>query len=163
MPLQLALRLVEEAASLGQFSSVGFTGGEATLFLDDLLAIGDRLITLKLPFTLATAAQWGTSASDARRTIDALADRGLCRLNISHDPSHEKFVPRDHILNAVRAASARAATGGRARALVDIGAGAAAGPGVAPPAGRRLAGSALLLLCPALASAELAHAPQTEM
>jgi MoaA/NifB/PqqE/SkfB family radical SAM enzyme len=107
MPLGLALRLVDEAAELKQFSSVGFTGGEATLFLDELLTIGDRLAALKLPFTIATAAQWGTSPSEAQRTVDSLADRGLCRFNISHDPSHERFVPREHILNAVRAASTR--------------------------------------------------------
>lgn len=107
MPLDLALRLVGEAAELNQFSSVGFTGGEVTLFLDDILAIGDKLVRLKLPFTIATAAQWGVTPRNAHATVNALADRGLCRINISHDPSHARFVPREHILNAVRAASDR--------------------------------------------------------
>src|SRR5260370_32667013 len=54
MPVELALNLVEQAAQLKIFSSVGFTGGEVMLFFDELLLIGERLAELRLPFTIAT-------------------------------------------------------------------------------------------------------------
>ena len=38
--LRLALRLVSEAAEMGKFSSIGFTGGEPLLYADDILLIG---------------------------------------------------------------------------------------------------------------------------
>lgn len=103
MELSLAKRLVREAAALGKFSSVGFTGGEATLFLDEILEIGEECRSCGLPFTLATAGQWATSKDSAIAVVASLASRGLIRINISHDHSHAKFVPREYILNALHA------------------------------------------------------------
>lgn len=105
MPLELALNLVKQAAELQKFSSVGFTGGEPLLYFDELLRIGDKLIPHKLPFTIATAAHWAKTETRAISIISALAERGLYRLNISHDPSHAKFIPRKSIINAAIASS----------------------------------------------------------
>lgn len=104
MPVTLAINLVEQAADLGVFSSVGFTGGEPMLFLDELLEIGDVLRKRGLPFTIATAAHWATSPAEARRIIALLAERGLCRLNLSSDQSHEKFVAAENVTHAALAA-----------------------------------------------------------
>lgn len=107
MPIDLALSLVRQAAEMNVFSLVGFTGGEAMLFIEELLTIGTTLLKLKLPFGIATACHWATSADEARRIVNALADRGLCSFHISYDPSHEKFIPTDYITNAAYAASER--------------------------------------------------------
>lgn len=103
MPVALALRLVDEGADLGVFHSIGFTGGEVMLCFDELLAIADRCHQRSLPFTIATAGHWATSPEEADRRISQLANRGLIRLNLSHDPSHARFVPRERIANAARA------------------------------------------------------------
>lgn len=105
MPLELAVSLVKQAAEMGKFSSVGFTGGEPMLFFDDLLTIGDELQRCRLPFTIATAAHWATTEEQAADTLSDLRNRGLYRLNISHDPSHAAFIPKESIINAVRASS----------------------------------------------------------
>ena len=105
MPLELAFRLIKEAAELGKFSSIGFTGGEPMLFLDELLQIGRRLKGYGLPFTIATAAHWAKSEKRAHEILEELAKVGLCRLNVSYDPSHAKFIPKKSILSAITASS----------------------------------------------------------
>jgi MoaA/NifB/PqqE/SkfB family radical SAM enzyme len=105
MPLDLALSLVKQAAELKLFSSVGFTGGEAMLFYEELLVIGDTLVELGLPFTIATACHWAVEAQATEEIIEQLASRGLRRINISHDPSHAKFVPKSSVINAALATS----------------------------------------------------------
>ena len=107
MPLDLALSLVAQAAEMKVFSSVGFTGGEPMLFFEELLTIGTTLLEFKLPFSIATAGHWATTPERSRRIVNELADRGLRSFHISHDPSHEKFVPSNYVVNAARAASER--------------------------------------------------------
>lgn len=104
MPFARAIGLVEQAASLGVFSSVGFTGGEPLLFFDEIAGVAERAKSLGLPHTIATACHWGETGDDARRVVDRLANAGLRRLNISHDPSHAKFVPAEFVANAAQAA-----------------------------------------------------------
>jgi len=106
MQLSRALSLVDQAADLEVFSSVGFTGGEVMLFYDDILTIGERLREHTLPFTIATAGHWATSRNVARSMLEPLASRGLIRLNVSCDPSHSRFVPKDSVVHACIAASA---------------------------------------------------------
>lgn len=103
MPLALALRLVDEAADLQVFSSIGLTGGEPMLFFDELLHIGDRCKRQGIPFTIVTSGFWAISPEEAHRKVSLLSERGLTRLSLSHDPSHARFVPRERILNAVKA------------------------------------------------------------
>jgi MoaA/NifB/PqqE/SkfB family radical SAM enzyme len=105
MPLDLALSLVEQAGKMGNFSCVGLTGGEVMLFIDDIMRIGDECKTQKLPITIATACHWATSHETAYSIIRDLAARGLLRLNLSCDPSHAKFVPKDFVVNAALVAS----------------------------------------------------------
>lgn len=104
MTLELALDLVAQAADLGVFSAAGFTGGEPMLWLDELLVVGEALRDVGLPFSVITAAHWAEDPAEARRVVDALVDRGMYRLGMSTDPSHERFVPRQAVVHATRAA-----------------------------------------------------------
>lgn len=105
MPIDLAKRLIREAAQLKSFSSVGFTGGEPFVHYQDLLELGDLLKSVNLPFTIATAGHWATSQDESDDKIKALQERGLIRLNVSHDPSHAKFVPSINIIQAAKSGS----------------------------------------------------------
>jgi pyruvate-formate lyase-activating enzyme len=105
MSVDLALRLVREAAELNVFSSVGFTGGEALIHYDEVVEIAKELKKHKLEFTIATSAFWGKTKSEAEQILETLKSLGLKRLNVSSDPSHEKFVNKDFVLNAAEAAS----------------------------------------------------------
>ncbi len=105
MPFDLALRLIQEASNLKQFSSVAFTGGEPLLYQDEIIELAKELYAGGLPYTIATACHWAESHTSSKQLLKELKKHGLIRLNISHDPSHEQFVPKSSILNAARAAN----------------------------------------------------------
>jgi hypothetical protein len=100
MEFHLAERLIEEAADLGVFSSIGFTGGEPLLFEAEIIALSELLRSKGLSFTIATAAHWADDRCHASELLTQLAANGLTRINISYDPSHSKFVSRNSVLNA---------------------------------------------------------------
>ena len=102
MELKLALRLVHEAAEMGKFSLIGFTGGEPLIYADEILLIGKTLRKLNLPFTIATAAHWAEQEPQALDLASRLVDAGLRRVNISFDPSHSKFISRNAAINAAQ-------------------------------------------------------------
>jgi Radical SAM superfamily len=102
MSLLLAHRLINEAADMGNFSSVAFTGGEPLLFPEQILKLADTLKARGLPFSVATAAHWATEESTVQ-LVSALAERGLEKVGISCDPAHEKFVPKANVLRAATA------------------------------------------------------------
>lgn len=107
MPIDLAFSLVDQAATLGVFSSIAFTGGEPLLFPDEVCAIAERAQSHSLPFTIATACHWADSPESAEALIDRLADLGLSRLNVSHDPAHAEFVRTANVINACNASLRR--------------------------------------------------------
>jgi hypothetical protein len=107
MPLEKAISLVQQGAQLDVFSSIAFTGGEPLLFLNEIIKVSSVAQGFGLPITLATACHWASTPSAARGVINRLADVGLHRLNVSHDPSHAKFVPSTNVVNAVHAAVER--------------------------------------------------------
>jgi hypothetical protein len=102
MELKLALRLVNEAADMGKFSSIGFSGGEPLIYADEILLIGKTLRQLKLPFTIATAAHWAEQEPQALDLASRLVEVGLRRANISFDPSHSIFISRNAAINAAQ-------------------------------------------------------------
>lgn len=107
MPVERAIDLVEQGAGLGVFSSIGFTGGEPLLYLDEIVEVAERADFLGLPHTVATACHWAGTLDQAREAVDRLADAGLRRINISHDPAHAEFVPAANVANAALAAVER--------------------------------------------------------
>jgi MoaA/NifB/PqqE/SkfB family radical SAM enzyme len=100
--MKLALRLVHEAADMGKFSSVGFTGGEPLIYADEILLIGKTLRKVTLPFTIATAAYWAEQKPQALDLASRLVEVGLRRANISFDPSHAEFISRNAAINAAQ-------------------------------------------------------------
>ena len=105
MPVELAQSLVMQASEMSNFSCVGFTGGEPMLFADELLGVAASCARAGLTLTIATACHWASDRKVARRLLAEFRTRGLVRLNVSHDPSHAAFVPRENVLRAAEAAS----------------------------------------------------------
>jgi MoaA/NifB/PqqE/SkfB family radical SAM enzyme len=104
MDRSLALDLVDQAAELGVFAQCGFTGGEALLHYDDVMAITARMQQRRLPFSMISSCYWATDAAQARRVIGDLAAHGMAVFTATHDPSHENWVPIASIRLAVDAA-----------------------------------------------------------
>jgi len=105
MPESEAARLIGEAGKLGVFSSIGFTGGEPMLFAEEIVRLSRIAKDEQLSITIATAGHWGETCAEAQHWISQLAEAGLNRLNISHDPSHAQFVSRRAIIHIAVVAS----------------------------------------------------------
>ena len=106
LPRAAILRTIDEAAALG-FCNVVFTGGEATLRWDDLLAGLRHATALGLPTRLVSNAHWATSAETAAARIEALIAAGLCEINYSTGDEHVRFIPLDRVARAIVAAVER--------------------------------------------------------
>lgn len=92
MPLDAALDLINQAASIGTFSSVGFTGGEPVFYRSDFIAMTSRLAEHGIPYTVATSGYWGDDPDGGLALAKHMVATGLRRMNISCDPSHAEFV-----------------------------------------------------------------------
>ena len=101
MDLELALDLVDQAADLGVFGACSFTGGDPFVYYDDMLVISRRMASHRLPFTVISACAWATDDATVDQVLQPLIDNGLTAFTASHDPSHEKWVPREHIRRVV--------------------------------------------------------------
>lgn len=106
MSLATALDVVDQAASLGVFKQIGFTGGEPLLFQDEVLTICSRLQGYQIPFSMISSCHWATSERQTGEVVDALVERGLAVLSISHDPSHGAWVDPANVRRAVAAVTA---------------------------------------------------------
>lgn len=106
MPLASALSLIDQAAALDSFSSVGFTGGEPVFYRGDFLAMIDRCARHGIPYTVATSGYWGEDADEAVALAARMAATGLRRMNISCDPAHVEFVSADAVARAALACAA---------------------------------------------------------
>ena len=105
MELDLALDLVDQAARLGVFAEVSFTGGEPFAYYDEILRVSERIARHGLPFSVISACQWATGVEEIDRLLRPLIDNGMTAFTVSHDPSHERWVPRDQVQRvAARAA-----------------------------------------------------------
>ena len=105
MPVELAIDLVRQAARLGVFTDVAFTGGEPFLWFDELLAVSEVLLEVGMPFYAVSSGHWGADGDEAVNIVKTLAGRGMRKLSLSTDPSHARFVPPTSVVNAALAAA----------------------------------------------------------
>lgn len=105
MPLPLARRVIEEAASLDpRPSTIVFTGGEAMMYpavLEELLAL---CCDLGLSTRVVTNGFWARDPAKARRLLHRLRIAGLDSLNFSADRYHLEFLPAETFRNAIAVA-----------------------------------------------------------
>ncbi|MER7958155.1 radical SAM protein, partial [Streptomyces sp. NPDC096030] len=100
LDLPRMLDAIDQAAGLG-FAMVVFTGGEATLRRQDLLAGIRRAAGLGLYTRLVTNAYWARNREKAGKVLDTLVDAGLFEINFSTGDEHVKFVPVERVATAV--------------------------------------------------------------
>ncbi len=93
---------IEEAASL-DFVNVVFTGGEPTLRLSIVHQGIELAKRLGLSTRVVTNAHWGRTTDSANLMIRKLCDSGLDEINFSTGDQHVRFVPIEHVVNAILA------------------------------------------------------------
>jgi len=102
--------LVDEAADIPTIKIVVFTGGECFLLgrkLDDLIA---RATSHGFITRVVTNGYWAVTRDAAETRVSAVAAAGLQEVNISTGMEHEKYVPRERVVNAALAAAAHGLT-----------------------------------------------------
>lgn len=104
--LESILSAIKQAKQL-DFANVVFTGGEPTLKWDILLESIAYAHSLGLPTRIVTNAFWARSLEKARERLDALVAAGLDEINYSTGDEHVKYVPLEHLINAIIAAAER--------------------------------------------------------
>ncbi|HWB47606.1 MAG TPA: radical SAM protein [Stellaceae bacterium] len=104
MDFALAVDLVDQAHELNVFKQFAFTGGEPLIFYDEVMQLTERMWKYNRPFSIISACYWATTPQEARRVLTDLARHGIDVFSVTHDPSHENWVPLQYIRNAVDAA-----------------------------------------------------------
>jgi pyruvate-formate lyase-activating enzyme len=97
--LDVVMRGIEQAKQLG-FVNIVFTGGEATLRWNDLLAAIKYADKLELPTRLVTNAHWAINPAVAAEKLDKLLQAGLKEINFSTGDEHVRFVPLERVIYA---------------------------------------------------------------
>jgi MoaA/NifB/PqqE/SkfB family radical SAM enzyme len=105
---ELMYKAIREAADIASIGVVVFTGGEATLYFDQLVE-GVRLAgEYGFVTRLVTNAWWASSIDRAYDYLSKLKEAGLQELNISFDQFHAPFLAKyggfQNVINAASAA-----------------------------------------------------------
>jgi organic radical activating enzyme len=91
---------IDQAAKL-KFKNVVFTGGEATLYFENLIAGIKYAKSKNFPVRLVTNAHWAKDIITTNETVASLIAAGLDEINFSTGDEHLKFIPIENIYNAV--------------------------------------------------------------
>ena len=102
LSLAQMLSAIDQAVALGYRIAV-FTGGEATLAGDDLLAAIRHASAAALPTRVVTNAWWATDEAAATEWAEAFVSAGLSEINFSTGDQHARFVPLGNIVRACHA------------------------------------------------------------
>lgn len=106
LPLEQMDAAITQAADCG-YQEVVFSGGEATLAAENLIAAMRRVQAHGLRCRLVSNAHWARTPAKAERLVDRLLACGLAHLAISTGDEHARFVPLKSVMTAVAAAAAR--------------------------------------------------------
>lgn len=104
MSINDAKHYISEASKLKTISRVGFSGGEALLYIDEICELAKYAKTLNLGSTVTSNGFWGTTLDKAKSIIEKLLESGFVKLGLSVDEFHQKFVPIQNIKNILTVA-----------------------------------------------------------
>lgn len=103
LPTQTILAAIDQANADG-IEVVVFTGGEATLRWDALIAAIKRASDYGMITRLVSNAWWATTSAKARSRLSDLVTSGLREINFSTGDEHARFVALECVVNAIDAA-----------------------------------------------------------
>jgi len=102
--LEAVFKAIDEAEKLN-FLNVVFTGGEATLYMENLISGIKYAKEKKFPVRLVTNAHWASSIEQTQKIVNHFLEAGLDEINFSTGDEHLKFIPIENIYNAVSTAT----------------------------------------------------------
>ncbi len=95
--------LIDQACEHTPGASIGLSGGEAFVYFDRLRRIVAHASAQGAAVSINTNGYWGTTLATATVKLEVLRADGLRRLVVSIDDFHERFIPRERVLNVIRA------------------------------------------------------------
>lgn len=105
MPIEDALRFIEEAAALRPLiQTIAFTGGEPLLFQDEHARMFARCRELGLSSRVVTNGFWASTMPKGLEVLGRMKAAGLDELNFSADLWHLEFQPASTLRNALECA-----------------------------------------------------------
>ncbi len=102
--LNVLKKFIDELTSIPSVKVVVFTGGEPTLYLDELLHGIEYAHKKGFITRLVTNAWWARTYEEARKFLKMLREYGLDEISTSFDDFHAKFIKIENIANLVKAA-----------------------------------------------------------
>lgn len=99
---ELIKNYISQAKEIGTFRTIGFSGGEAILYYEQLKEIMEYAFSLGFRSTLVTNGFWGRDVNRGYQMISGLVEAGLSKLSISVDRFHQEFIPIDSVKSALR-------------------------------------------------------------
>ncbi len=101
--LETGINSINWAHEIG-LKQVIFTGGEPSLRWADLVTCVKHAAGLGMATRIVSNAQWAKTPELAAAGIRELQDAGLNEINYSTGDEHVRFIPLQHVLNAIQAA-----------------------------------------------------------
>ena len=94
-------RYIYSAKELPFIKSMGFSGGEAFLYYDDLIEYIKCVKAIGKNATVTTNGFWASDGDSAREKLLELKAAGLDLLGVSYDEFHAKYIPAQNIINII--------------------------------------------------------------
>jgi hypothetical protein len=104
MPFEDARRYIDEAAAIGRFKKVTFTGGEPMLFQDEHAELMARCKTHGLQTRMVTNGFWAGTVEKGLQVLSRMKEAGLTEINFSADEFHLEFGKAETLRNALECA-----------------------------------------------------------
>ncbi|WP_439533921.1 radical SAM protein [Polymorphobacter sp.] len=106
MPMELAERLILEAAAIPDFGKVTFTGGEPFMRPDDLEHLIGLCSQLGLATRIVSNGFWAKDKARGMAMLGRMVNAGLTEINFSADRFHLEFLAAETLRNALDCADA---------------------------------------------------------
>ena len=91
--------LIVSFASQPSVTRFAFSGGDAFLFIDDIIEAMSKARTAGVtqPFHIVTSGYWAKNLDDTKAILTRLFAIGMDALDVSYDTEHSRFVPPENI------------------------------------------------------------------
>ncbi len=106
MPIELAERLITDAARIADFGKITFTGGEPFMRPDDLERLIGLCTRLGLATRVVTNGFWARNKDRGMEILGRMCAAGLTEINFSADRFHLEFLAPETLRNAFHCAKA---------------------------------------------------------
>ena len=86
-----------------EVKGISFTAGEPFIYLEDVAELVALCSENRVYTRVVTNCYWAKTVDQARERLHPLSQNGICQLRLSFSRWHQEHVPKQNVLNAIRA------------------------------------------------------------